>query len=159
MQPRMERYGTTEDISWSILLECENGMLSTVNGDGSPYTVPMNYLCLDGRIYIHGRRAGTKLDNIKRDLRVCFAVFIQDGYEYGSDHACDTETIFRSAVVMGTARVVDDPIEKARILRALADRFGMEDRVIPEKSIVATCVVEITPEKVTGKVHPPSHSG
>ena len=154
MQHRMEKYGTTEDIAWNILCECENGMISTLNPDGSPYAVPVNHVCLDGMIYIHGRRMGTKIDNIIRDPRVCFTVCEQEGYEYEGDTACDTETIFRSAVVEGTARIIEDADEKRKVLRVLADRFGREAKEIPEDRIGITSVIEIIPSKITGKVHP-----
>ena len=154
MEPRMLKYGTSEEDAWSILEECEFGMLATVNGDGSPYVVPVNHVCHDGRIYIHGRGKGTKLSNVERDNRVCFSVAVQDGYQFESELACDTETVFRSAIVEGTARVVDDFDERMRILRVLADRFGREGAELSPDRVGFTSVVEIIPEKVTGKVHP-----
>ena len=154
MEPRMVKYGTSEETAWKIIEECEYGMLATINEDGSPYVVPVNHVCHNGRIYIHGRRQGTKISNILRDPRVCFSVASTDGYQFESELACETETVFRSAVVDGTARMIEDIDEKAEILRILSDRFGREGAELSMDRVVFTSVMEITPVRITGKIHP-----
>ena len=154
MEPRMVKYGTSEETAWSIIEGCEYGMLATVNEDGSPYVVPVNHVCHNGRIYIHGREQGTKISNILRDPRVCFSVASTDGYQFESELACDTETVFRSAVVEGTARMIEDIDEKAEILRVLSDRFGREGAELSMDRVAFTSVMEITTVRITGKIHP-----
>lgn len=109
---------------------------------------------VDGRIVIHGRASGQKVSNLTRDSRCCFSVADPKGYDYESDLACDTETLFESAVVAGRARIVEGHDEKTRLLRALADRFGRTGE-IPEDRVSFTCVIEIIPESVTGKYRRP----
>jgi len=154
MEPRMKKYGLSEDEAWKVLESCEDGVIATVDGDGSPYAVPVNHVCIGKRIYIHGRGAGRKLENILRDGRVSFTAYGIDGYDFESELACDTETVFRSAVVKGTASVVEDPVKKTEVLRALSDRFGREGCEIPPERVPKVCIVEIVPTEVTGKSNP-----
>ncbi len=154
MEPRMRKYGLSEDEAWKVLEACEDGVLATIDGDGSPYAVPVNHVCIGKRLYIHGRAAGRKLENIVRDGRVSFAAYRMEGYDFESELACDTETVFESAVVKGRATVVGDPGKKMEVLRALSDRFGREGCEIPQDRAGKVSIVEIVPKEVTWKSNP-----
>lgn len=150
----MRKHGLSKDEAWKVLEACEDGVLATVDGDGSPYAVPVNHVCIGRRLYIHGRAARRKLENILRDERVSFAAYRTEGYDFESELACDTETVFESAVVKGTASIVGDPERKMEVLRALSGRFGRGGSEIPRDRAEKVSVVEIVPEEVTGKSNP-----
>lgn len=150
----MKKYGLSEDEAWKVLEDCKAEVLATVDGDGSPYAVPVNYICIGRKLYVHGRDTGRKLENIVRDGRISFTTYGIEGYDFESKLACDTETVFKSAVVKGTASVIEDSGRKMEILRALSDRFGREGCKIPPERVEITSVVEIVPAEVTGKSHP-----
>ncbi|MBI5695583.1 MAG: pyridoxamine 5'-phosphate oxidase family protein [Nitrospirae bacterium] len=57
-----------------LLAGGEYGVLSTVDKDGQPYGVPLNYVYRDGCIYFHSAPAGHKLDNIADNAKVSFCV-------------------------------------------------------------------------------------
>ena len=51
MRRKDKEIGTDEAIN--LLAGCEYGVLSTVDSDGQPYGVPLNYAYKDNCIYFH----------------------------------------------------------------------------------------------------------
>ncbi len=153
MEPRMKKYGLTKIDSELLLIRSETGVIATLNNDGSPYALPVNYIYLEGKIYIHGRAKGQKISNIMKDPRCSFTVFNEKGYNYEGETACDTETDFESVVVQGTARILEDHEMKSIVLRAIADKYGREGVEMPMERVAATGVIEVTTLSMTGKYH------
>ena len=57
-----------------------------MNGDeGYPFAIPVNYYYDDaqGKIFIHGGKAGHKVDALKKDDKVCFTVYGNEAFEEG----------------------------------------------------------------------------
>ena len=77
---KMRRYrqqlGQEETIS--ILKSGKTAVLGVLGDDGYPYTVPINYVYADGKIYFHGAKSGHKIDAIKRCGRVSLCVIEKD---------------------------------------------------------------------------------
>ena len=74
-----------------------------VNGDGGyPYTVPLNYVYKDGRIYFHCAKAGHKFDALLRDDKVSFCVVDRDRVVPD-----EFATYYKSAVAFGRARLLE----------------------------------------------------
>lgn len=149
----MKKYGLTKIDSELLLIRSETGVIATLNDDGSPYALPVNYIYLEGKIYIHGRAKGQKISNIMKDPRCSFTVFNEKGYNYEGETACDTETDFESVVVQGTARVLEDYKMKSIVLRAIADKYGREGVEMPTDRVAATGVIEVALLSITGKYH------
>ena len=57
-----------------LLTKVRLGHLATVDSEGSPYVVPVDYKYVDGSIYFHGASKGQKLENIRKNPKVCFEV-------------------------------------------------------------------------------------
>lgn len=126
------------------------GVLAVLGDGGYPYAVPMSYVWHDGKVYFHWATAGHKLDAIRGEPRASFCVVDQDQIvpeEY--------TTYFRSVIVFGTARVVDDPGEKRRSIEALCAKYrpGFEAERAAEidGSWERFLMVALTPERITGK--------
>jgi nitroimidazol reductase NimA-like FMN-containing flavoprotein (pyridoxamine 5'-phosphate oxidase superfamily) len=49
-----------------------------LSNDNLPYIVPMSYVFLDGRIYLHSRGKGKKVKYATANPRVCFQIDILD---------------------------------------------------------------------------------
>ena len=111
---------------------------------------------LDGAIYFHGLPAGQKLDNLKADPRVCFSVYEMRAFLLDPDgKPCDTNTAYVSAVVRGTARLLDIQEEKRRVLSAIVAKYTpqLAGRELPSNMVKGTAVVQIIIEKMTGKYY------
>jgi len=153
MEPRMKKYPLTMEQCKLVLEKFETGVISTLNEDGYPYSVPVNFIYLSGRIYIHGRDKGHKILNIMRDSKCSFTTFNAQGYNMEGKTACDTETDFESVIVQGRAMILKDDNEKYMILRAIADKYGRKGVEMPADRVSNTGVIVIIPEDITGKYH------
>ena len=134
------------------------GRLGTVGADGYPYVVPLLYVYMDGRLYVHNTRAVGHLRlNVDNDPRVCFEVDEAGAvFPYGR-FECDTSVSYRSVVVFGRIRVTEEPEEKARFCTELMRKYAdpMWDRpkeFYPRLDQITVYVIEI--ERLTGKQTP-----
>jgi nitroimidazol reductase NimA-like FMN-containing flavoprotein (pyridoxamine 5'-phosphate oxidase superfamily) len=147
-------YAMTSEQITALLLRSAAGALSTLNADGSAYAAPVHFVLLDGNLYVHCSRRGQKLDNIRRDSRVCFTVWEMSGLRLGDDdEPCRTGTAYESVIINGAAKAVSDFALKRAALREFALKYTPEKNAenIPANEIDATCVVVIEPATTTGK--------
>src|SRR5262250_1872800 len=79
--------------------------------DGQPFVIPTSYGRDGDTLYIHGSAASRMLRNLSRAIPVCITVTLLDGLVLARsvfNHSMN----YRSVVILGTARLVDDPHEK-----------------------------------------------
>ncbi|MFR0869548.1 MAG: pyridoxamine 5'-phosphate oxidase family protein, partial [Adlercreutzia sp.] len=50
----------SEEFGWSVLETCPYAVLSTTDDEGLPYGIPVSPAVLDGVIYFHSAKHGTK---------------------------------------------------------------------------------------------------
>ncbi|MDR1735186.1 MAG: pyridoxamine 5'-phosphate oxidase family protein [Oscillospiraceae bacterium] len=138
----------------ALLDRVQVGTLATVKPDGSPYAVPVHFVYLGDKIYIHAGPHGQKYENLLQNSRVSFSVWEMAGYG-GMDNAepCKTGTRYESVILSGTARVADDSALKRSVLRAFAEKYTPDKDAgnIPDSAVERTCVIEIMGSR-TGKV-------
>ncbi len=136
--------------SVAILNNGTSGVLAVSGDDDYPYAVPLSYVYQDSKIFFHCAQTGHKLDSIARNDKVSFCVIDRDNVvpqEY--------TTYFRSVIVFGKARILEDEAEKRAALEKLAARYSPdhEQGRLQEidKQLKQVCVVELTIEHMTGK--------
>ncbi len=136
----------------AIIQECTVGSLATVCPDGAPYVVTINYVYCESKIYFHCALTGKKLDNIAFDERVCFEMHIMERI-VRADQAMHFGTRYRSVIVQGRARQLDDPAAKLEVLMLITARYADGEPFEPptEQQVAATAVVEIEIDSMTGK--------
>ena len=149
-QMRRSRQELTSKECDQVLERQTSGVLAVLGDEGYPYAVPLSYVYQGGKIYFHCAKEGHKLDAIRKDNKVSFCVVDQDQVvpeEY--------TTYFRSVIVFGTARLLEDEKEKRRALEALAAKYSPREVEGREKEIQSqfsrVALVEITPNHITGK--------
>jgi uncharacterized protein len=145
----------SEESARDMLAQGFSGRLATVGADGAPYCVPLLYLMLDGKLYVHGTSArGHLRANIEHEARVCFEIDEPgEVFAYGR-FECDSTIAFRSVVLFGRIRVVEDEATKRRFCDALLENYGSDDwdrpkGFYPRLHLIA--VYEIAIERITGK--------
>lgn len=155
MQARMKKYQLTQNQMEALLKSEAVGRLATLDADGFPYITPVHFVHMGGCIYFHGLAAGRKLANIQRDGRVCFEVERLESLLHDDD-PCDTNTVYQSVIIMGTAEVVEDMGEKTGVLGAVVAKYTPQHigRVFPESMLKMTAVVRISIGSCTGKYYP-----
>ena len=67
----------SDERAKEMLLEATEGTLAMHGDDGYPYALPMNYVYLNGAIYIHTADYGYKIDALKANQKVCFSVIVR----------------------------------------------------------------------------------
>lgn len=151
-----------DDKAREFLLGARVGRLATVSADGSPYCVPLLYVCLDGEILLHNTAArGHLRANIDREPRVCFEVDeAGEVFDYGR-FECDVSIAHRSVMAFGVIRVVADRSVKQRFCDALMAKYHDRDTGRPKgfyPRLDDITVYAIRIERLTGKetLLPPS---
>jgi nitroimidazol reductase NimA-like FMN-containing flavoprotein (pyridoxamine 5'-phosphate oxidase superfamily) len=141
----------TKEEAMEILVKGEYGILSTVDGDGQPYGVPLSYVVKDDCIYYHCTDAGgSKQDNIQNNSKVSFTVV-------GNTQVLPEKfgTLYEGAIAFGEAAVVSDEEEKLTALRDVIKKYCAGYIAEGEKYIAAsgpkTLIVRIAIREVTGK--------
>ncbi len=135
-----------------LLTVSEYGILSTVDTDGQPYGVPLNYVYLNGALYFHCALSGHKIDNIENNPKVSFCV-VGDTKILPADFS----THYVSSVVFGVASEVEGE-ERYNSLMALLEKYSSgyldEGRKYIEKLDKVTKVIKIDIEQIRGKKAP-----
>ena len=145
------RQQLTREECLEILKREKRGVLSVLGDDGYPYGIPLDhyYREEDGRLYFHCGRAGHKLDALRRCPKTSFCVLEESGPEPG-----DWALRFRSVVVFGRVKFIEDPETICGIAAALSRKFTDDEAYIAEEIRrfgPVTCMFALVPEHMTGK--------
>lgn len=147
----------------AVLAEIGHGYLGVTTPDGWPSVVPLNFVYLDERVYFHGAHEGEKMASIALHPRVTFTVVdaaaLIPSYWRHPRSACPATQYYRSVMIRGRARFVDDAREKAHALQAMMEKLQPEGGHVPitatsdvyQKALRNTAVTAIEVERMTGK--------
>jgi uncharacterized protein len=135
------------------------GRIASLDGNGYPQVIPMNFVYYAGVIYMHSHPFGEKLDNIRRNPNVGFEVdqhicFLPSYYFHPTD-ASQADTLYISVVIKGKAELVHGNEEKALALNALMEKYQKEgeyealDANMPSVHDVA--IIKVIPRDMRGK--------
>lgn len=135
------------------------GRIASLDSNGYPQIIPMNFVYHDGAIYMHSHPFGEKLDNIRRNPNVGFEVdqhicFLPSYYFHPTD-ASQADTLYISVVMKGKAEIVHDSEEKAIALNALMEKYQSEGRYetldsnMP--SVHEVAIIKVIPKDTHGK--------
>lgn len=120
-----------------------------------PYIVPLCFLYREGKIYIHSRQSGKKIDEISAKGRVCIQIDEIKGLVSGSQ-PCSFNVAYESVIIQGEAGIITDPFQKEIILNLLAQKYsgGKDYAPLLQEDIGRTAVVEINIRTISGKSNP-----
>ncbi len=135
----------------SILKSEVRGVLSLLGDEDYPYGVPLDFYYSeeDGHIYFHGAGEGHKIDSIKKHDKASFCVM-----DKGTPDDESWFLHFKSVIVFGRIKIVEDHAKALDICRKLSYRFGLAPDVVEkmvEKSGARVTCLELIPEHITGK--------
>ena len=123
--------------------------------DGEPYVTPTAYWRDGNHLYWHGSRASRMLEAVASGARVCVTVTHLDGLvaaRSGFHHSIN----YRSVMLFGRPRRIDDPDAKHAALDAFIERLYSarvsEIRPPTPKELKATTVVAMTIDEASAKM-------
>jgi len=142
-----------------FLSEEHVGRISSIDENGFPQIIPMNFVFLNDAIYMHSHIRGEKLDNISKNNKVGFEADRELEFlpSYFSDphDASLADTLYISVVIKGIASFVADREEKTFALNGLMEKYQPEGQYDPIKSdmqvLDAVSVIKVTPQTLYGK--------
>jgi uncharacterized protein len=149
-----ERARYDEQTVHAILDEAYVAHVGIVAG-GLPVVIPYACARVGEELVLHGSTRAGILSTIASGTPVCATVTLLDGLVFARS-AFHSSMNYRSVVVQGAARTVDDPAEKVRFLDAIVDHLMPGRRAhlrdATEGELEATQVVAIRLDAVSAKV-------
>ena len=133
----------------AVMDRCTNGVMACIGDEDYPYAVPVSFVYFNDKIYFHSAKAGHKIESIKKNQKVSFAVIDEDtivSKEY--------TTYFRSVIAFGKTSIVEGD-EWFDAFKALVEKYSgdlpEEDRLKEIKGCNRSLIIAIDIEHITGK--------
>jgi hypothetical protein len=123
--------------------------------DGQPFVIPTAYGRVGDKLYIHGSPASRMLRSLQNAIEVCVTVTLLDGLVLARS-AFHHSMNYRSAVIFGTAAIVENSEEKLAALHAFTEHVisGRWTEVRPpsRQELQGTLVLSLPLDEASAKV-------
>jgi len=123
--------------------------------DVQPYVIPTNYGRAGDILYLHGSALSRMFQTLSKGVSVCVTVTHVDGLVLARA-AFHHSVNYRSVVILGKARQIEDPREKMEALRLFTEHVvkGRWDEVRhpTDQELKVTTVLALPLEEVSAKV-------
>lgn len=132
-----------------ILKSATNGVLCLSDYKERPYGVPMSFIYDgDSSIYFHCALEGRKIECIRNNPKACFTIIDQDEI-----HPEEFTTYFRSVIVEGTIKILEERKEMIEALRLLSTKYspGIDCEPEIEKGLNRVLILKLEIDSITGK--------
>src|SRR5262245_14710318 len=152
---RLPRRGVFDRVEVNAILD--EGLIGHVGfvADGQPYVIPTIYARRGDHLAVHGSAASRMLKTLAQGVPVCVTVSLVDGLVLARS-AFHHSMNYRSVMVLGTAREVQDPDERAQALAAIVEHVlpsrSAEVRAPSERELKQTSVLALPIEEASAKV-------
>lgn len=159
----MQLLGRLEIKSKERLIEFlnrqETGRICSIDKDGYPQIIPMNFVFVNGIVYMHSHTKGEKLENIRQNSKVGFEVdqsleFLPSYFTHPTD-ASQADTLYISVVIKGTGIIVNERKEKTLALNSLMKKYQPEggyESISQDMAVVdEVAIIKVVPITMRGK--------
>ncbi len=142
------------DVVYKIL---DSGIVCHIgfSVDGQPYVIPTNYGRSGDTLYIHGSAASRMLRTLAGGIPMCVTVTHLDGLVLARS-AFHHSVNYRSVVILGTARLVEEQAEKMEALHIFTEQVMKgrwnDIRQPNEQELKGTTVLSVSLEEVSAKI-------
>lgn len=152
---RLPKRGSQErEIIYNILDEALVAHVGFIV-DNQPFVIPMAYGREGDRLYLHGSSVSRLLKTLEQGVDVCCTVTLLDGLVIARSlfhHSMN----YRSVVLFGTAKLVENEAEKLAALQALSEQMipgrWSDARIPNSQELKATKVLSFPIEEGSAKV-------
>ena len=137
----------------------ETGRICSIDKEGYPQIIPMNFVYAKDAIYMHSHIKGEKLENISRNNKVGFEVdqsleFLPSYFTHPTD-ASQADTLYISVVIKGIGSIVTDRKEKTFALNSLMEKYQPEggyEKLLPQMGVIdEVAIIKVVPTTMRGK--------
>ena len=123
--------------------------------DGQPYVIPSLHARVGDVLYLHGSAASRMMRRLAEGVQCCVTITLVDGVVLARA-VFDQSINYRSVVVLGQARLVDEPTEKLVALEALTNQLVPErwEQTKPptRQQLKATSILALTLDEASAKI-------
>jgi uncharacterized protein len=155
LRRKRERGSYEREVIDAILDEALVAHLGIVSPDGQPIVVPMLHARHGDTVYCHGSVASRTLRAMREGMPACLTVTLIDGLVLARS-AMHHSANYRSVMILGVARAVEDAAEKQAALRAIVEHIvpGRADHIRgpSENELKATAVLALPIEEASAKL-------
>ena len=143
-----------EDVIYAILDEARFcHVAGTV--DGLAMALPTLHAREGRTLYLHGNKSNAILNAVLDAGRACVSVTLYDGLRLARS-GFESYIAYRSVVVVGPTRPIEEEVEKARVLNLFLDAVlsgrASEVRPMSEQEVRLTLVVALAIDEASAKV-------
>ncbi len=149
------------ELIQSLFDEAEYGTLALCS-DNKPYSVPLNFVLMEGCIYFHGAKKGRKMALMKQNSYASFSVvapyaIIPSFFSSKEGLACPATQFFKSVIAEGVIRFIESKEEKIKALSALMKKLQSEggyralDDAVYDKALEATALFKLEIKELKAK--------
>lgn len=146
-----------------ILELAEYGTLAICK-DNIPYSLPLNFVNIDGEIFVHGAKKGKKIDIMQSNQNASFSVVdslsvLPSYFSTDDGRASPATHMYKSVIIDGVIEFIEDFRQKTIALEKLMQKYQKEGGYIPlndeiyKKIINATCIYKLIPSSISAKFH------
>ena len=135
------------------------GRIASIDENGYPQIIPMNFSFVNDAVYMHSFPRGEKLENIKKNSKVGFEVdreleFLPSYFSHPTN-ASQADTLYISVVIKGESVLVEDDAEKALALNEMMKKYQPEGHYDPLQNndlvLDEVAVIKVIPKSIKGK--------
>jgi len=123
--------------------------------EGRPWAMPMVYARVDDSLFVHGAAGNFTLSTLASGVEVCVTVTLVDAIVLARSvfhHSVN----YRTVMIFGQPRKVEDPVEKQRGLEAIVDHVvpGRRDQARPlnDAEVRASQLLRIEIDEASAKI-------
>ena len=144
----------------NILKQCKTCWVAMSEND-VPYVLPMNFAMDGDRVILHSAQQGRMWETIKKNPRVCINWTLGEELAWQDEQvACSYRVKSKSVIIEGTAIIVDDFEEKARIVAQFMTQyselpFKFNDPAIRNVGILLVPITKLTAKEFGAKAPTP----
>lgn len=102
----------SKDEAWEELARAHTGIFTSLKSDGTPITLPIWFVALEGRIYFSAPARTKKIARLRRNSRCCFLV---ESGTYWRE--------LKAVLLTGNARELTDADAKRQVRAALDAKY------------------------------------
>lgn len=151
-----------QKIIKEILADAEFGTLA-LSSENRPYSLPINFVEVNGSIYFHGAKKGKKIETIQKNQFASFSVvepysLIDSDFSSTKGLACPATHFFKSVIIDGKIEFVEDYDEKVLMLKEMMEKLQPKGGYKPlgeevyKKAINATLIYKLVPQNMDVKL-------
>lgn len=152
---RLPRRGAYDRATIDAILD--EGIIAHVGFvvDGQPFVIPTLYARDGDRVLVHGSAASRMLAALDAGIEACLTVTLADGLVVARS-AFHSSMNYRSVMLLGRARVIEEPAAKMDALQALVEHLipGRWDdcRLPNDQEMKATLILAMPIDEASAKV-------